>query len=360
MIVLTLGKYLFTLFCAFLVTFLLTPLVEKVAPRLSLLDMPEARRLHQQPTPTGGGIAVFAGFHLGCAAIFLLPWPFFEGHLEFGWWWRFLIVSSVLLAVGLADDVRNLRPLVKLLGQIAVAVLAFLLDMRVGRLLHLELHYAVDLFVTVGWFLALINAFNLIDGMDGLATGLAAIASLGLASSYLFRHEPRDTMVMLALLGACLAFLRYNFYPARIFLGDAGSMFLGLVLAAVPLATNAKGTLIASMGVPLLAVGVPVFDTMLAVWRRSVRRAMARAEHPGQSGPEGRLMQADMDHLHHRLAREGLSQRSVATWLYGLNAALVVLGILLMLYHSHSLGILLVAFVAAVYVIVKHLAHVEL
>ncbi len=360
MIVLNVGKYLFTFLAAFLVTFVLTPLVERVAPRLSLMDIPAARRVHQRPTPTGGGIAVFVGFHIGCAAIFLLPWPFFEGHLEFGWWWRFVIVSSVLLAVGLADDARDLRPLVKLLGQTVVAVLAFFLDMRVGNVLHLSLHPAVDLLVTVGWFLALINAFNLIDGMDGLATGLAAIACLGLASSSLFRREPRDTMVMLALLGACLAFLRYNFYPARIFLGDAGSMFLGLILAAVPLGTNAKGTLIASVGVPLLAVGVPVFDTMLAVWRRSVRRAMARAEHPGENGTEGRLMHADLDHLHHRLARRGLSQRSVATWLYGLNAALVALGILLMLYRSHRLGILLVAFVAAVYVIVRHLAHVEL
>lgn len=360
MIVLSIGKYLFTFLSAFLVTFVFTPFVASLAPRLSLLDMPEARRVHQRPTPTGGGIAVFAGFHIGCAAIFLLPWPMFDGHLEFGWWWRFLIVSSVLLAVGLLDDVRNIRPLLKLLGQTIVALLAFALDMRVGNVLALELHPVVDLIVTVLWFLALINAFNLIDGMDGLATGLAAIASLGLASSFVFRQQPRDTMVMLALLGACLAFLRYNFYPARIFLGDAGSMFLGLILAAVPLGTNAKGTLIASIGVPLLAVGVPVFDTMLAVWRRSVRKAMAKVEGADHDGPETHVMQADMDHLHHRLARRGLSQRSVATWLYGLNAALVALGVLLMLHHSHSLGILLVAFVAAMYVIVRHLAHVEL
>jgi len=360
MIVLNVGKYLFAFLSAFLATFVLTPLVERIAPRLSLVDMPEARRVHRRPTPTCGGIAVFAGFHVGCAAIFLMPWPFFEGHIEFGWWWRFLILSSILLAVGLVDDARNIRPLLKLLGQTLVAVLAFCLDMRVGNVLNLELRPAFDLLATVFWFLALINAFNLIDGMDGLAAGLAAIASLGLASSFVFRREPRDTMVMLSLLGACLAFLRYNFYPARIFLGDAGSMFLGLALAAVPLSTNAKGTLMASLGVPLLAVGVPVFDTMLAVWRRSVRRAMAKREGNGNNGTEGRLMQADLDHLHHRLARRGLSQRSVATWLYALNAALVVLGILLLLYRSHSLGILTVAFVAAVYVIVRHLAHVEL
>jgi UDP-GlcNAc:undecaprenyl-phosphate/decaprenyl-phosphate GlcNAc-1-phosphate transferase len=352
-------KYLFVFFLGALVTYVLTPMIMRLAKGIGMIDLPDSRRIHRQPIPRGGGIAVFLGFHAACAAVFLLPWLPFVGGLNAVWWWRFFGLSTLLLIVGFADDLKGLRPLVKLSGQALVAVLAFMLDMRVGKILGVALPGGVDLVVTVLWFLAIINAFNLIDGMDGLATGLAAIAAFGLAGSAVFRRAPADTLVLLGLAGACLGFLRYNFSPASVFLGDSGSMFLGFVLAAIPVSTSAKGAGITAIVLPLLAVGVPMFDTALAVWRRTTRKALHAGE--GESATaDGQLFRPDLDHLHHRLIRSGLSQRAVAGWLYVLSVGLVVVGLLSMTYHSYAHGIYLLAFVVGSYVVVRHLARVEL
>ena len=144
-----------------------------------------------------------------------------------------------------------------------------------------------------------------------------------------------------------LAFLRYNYYPAKIFLGDSGSMFLGFTLASIALGTASKGTAMASIGVPLLAVGVPVFDTILAIWRRSVR-GIIRNSSMARSSKE-MLMNPDLDHLHHRLMKGGLPQQKVAGLLYTINASLVIMGLLSLLYRSHAIGIYLIAFVVGSY-----------
>ncbi len=336
---------------AFVLTYVLTPLTIRLASRLGMMDRPDARHAHARPTPRAGGLSVFLGFHAGCAVCLLLLGPRFAGDLGPAWWRRFAAVSAVLLLVGLADDARRLRPLVKLAGQAAAAMLAYALGIRFGAMLQIPLPQIADLLLTVGWFLAIINAFNLIDGIDGLAAGLALIASLGLIVSLILRKQTGDVAMILSLTGACLAFLRYNFHPARIFLGDGGSMFLGLTIAATACSTASKSALVPSLLVPLLAVGVPVFDTLLAVWRRGVRKVLR---------PRAAIMEPDNEHLHHRLGRAGLSQRQVATLLYLLSAAMVIVGLLMMTFSSHVLGISLTAFVGGVYVVVRHLAHVEL
>ncbi|MCU0856926.1 MAG: hypothetical protein MUC65_00790 [Pontiellaceae bacterium] len=335
---------------AFLIAYLLTPLLERLAPRLGLMDIPGTRHAHAHPTPRAGGIAVFLGFHAGCAFLYFLSGSGPGADLTQSWWLRFLAVSSVLLAVGMADDAWHLRPALKLAGQTAAALLAYALGIRFQLSVPVPAVEFVDLVLTLAWFLAIINAFNLIDGMDGLATGLALIASLGLMVSLVMRWQTGDLAVILALTGACLAFLRYNFHPARIFLGDSGSQFLGLALAAMALSTASKSAMIPSLLVPLLAVGVPLFDTLLAIWRRSVR----------QHGRMGAISEGDADHLHHRLIREGLSQRQVAVLLYLFSVALILVGLLLMTLRSYVIGISLTAFVGGVYVVVRHLAHVEL
>jgi hypothetical protein len=156
---------------------------------------------------------------------------------------------------------------------------------------------------------------------------------------------------MLSLVGASAGFLCLNFYPAKVFLGDAGSMFLGLVFASVALSSNVKTAALASLGVPLLAVGVPVLDTLLAIWRRSLRTTNGEAPH---------IMQGDLDHLHHRLAASGLSKPRVAVALYALNALLVVTGLALVMLNSHRLSIFLIAFVVGSYIVVRHVARIEL
>jgi len=324
-------KYPFAFLVGFLFVYLLTPMEQRLATGINMVDIPDARRIHKRPTPRGGGIAVFLGFHAACASVFLIPWATFDGDLTAEWWWHFLVASTLLLGLGIADDISKIRPSVKLSGQVLVAVVAYIFDMRVGKVLGIHLPAAVDLGATVLWFVAIINAFNLIDGIDGLASGLASIAALGLAGSFMFRHQPGDALILFGLVGTCLAFLRYNFQPASIFLGDSGSMFLGFVLAAVALNTGAKGTAVATIVVPLLALGVPILDTALAIWRRATRRVLGMTKLDGSQTSNARIFQADMDHVHHRLIRSGLSQRAATTWLYVLGIALAGTGLLSMI-----------------------------
>ncbi len=353
-------KYPFALLAGFLLTFVITPAIRSLATRVGMVDQPRRQHAHEKPTPTGGGIAVFLGFHAACFAMFVLPWAPFDGSLDPVWWWHFLLVSTVLVCIGILDDLFELKPLVKLAGQVLVALLAYLFDMRIETVLGVSLPIVVDLVLTVLWFVVIMNAFNLIDGMDGLATGLALIASVGMAGSFLIRREPADALILIGAIGCCLAFLRYNFHPATIFLGDCGSMFLGFLLASVAVsAGGAKTTTFTSIMVPLLAIGIPIFDTTLAVWRRAVRRMLGDRT-TESSETSTRIFSGDVDHVHHRLLRSGLSYRATATWLYLLALGLVAVGLLSMMYHSHATGIYIIAFVAVTYVVVQHLARIEL
>lgn len=350
-------KYPAVFATSFLVTFALTPLFIRMAPWLGLMDQPGARHVHKHPTPRGGGIAVFLGFHAGCAVLFLSPWADFRSQVDATWWYRFLVLSSVLLGVGLCDDRWGLRPTVKLAAQVAVAATAYAFGLRVATVAGHPLPVVLDAALSILWIVGIVNAFNLIDGLDGLASGLGMIGCAGLACSFVLRRLPGDVLTMLAMIGACAAFLRYNFSPARVFLGDAGSMFIGLTIACSALVTESKGAAATSLLLPLFAAGVPLFDTVLAIWRRSVR-AWLDGQTP--NGAAKTLTTGDTDHLHHRLARAGLSQRRVAVTLYALSGSLVALGVLLTVFRSQTLGISLAAFVLGAYVVVGHLARVEL
>lgn len=347
-------QYALELGIALVVTYLCTLAVMAVAPRLGLMDHPGGRHGHARATPRAGGVAVFLGFHAGCAALFFWLDPGFSGSLDRDWWLRFLLPSSALLGLGLADDKWNLRPGIKLAGQVAVALLAYAGGIRLDVLFRTPISGFLNLALTVGWFLAIVNAFNLIDGIDGLATGLALVASVGLVLALVVQLNLADIAVVLSLAGACLAFLRHNFHPARIFLGDSGSLFLGFTLAAMALTTTSKNAVVSSLLVPLLAFGVPLFDSLLAVWRRSVRPLR-----PGESRASA-LFGGDSEHLHHRLSRNGRSQRKVALLLYLASGSLVAAGLLLTVFRSHVTGIALTAFVGGLYVMARHLAHVEL
>ncbi len=353
-------KYL-VIFAVGLGTALLaTPLAIRLALRLGMVDQPDARRVHTKPTPRGGGLAVVLAFHAACAAIFLLPWANFSGLLTEHWWHKILLLSAGLTVVGFLDDLRGMRAWVKLGGQTAVAVGAWLMHIRVGSMFGVSAPDWVDLILTVVWFVALMNAFNLIDGMDGVAAGLGCIATAGLAGSFLLRGMPTSCLVTLGLMGACLGFLHFNFHPARVFLGDTGSMFIGFALAAISLSTYTKGTTVTALAIPALVVGVPLFDTFLAVWRRTARKLLGHAERRKDADESGRVFGADKDHLHHRLHATGRSQKKVALLLYLVATGLVSVGLLAQVFHDLAGGIYLLAFVAAVFVVVRHVAHVEL
>jgi UDP-N-acetylmuramyl pentapeptide phosphotransferase/UDP-N-acetylglucosamine-1-phosphate transferase len=351
-------KYLLVFLTGLLVTYLLTPQVRRLAIRFGVVDLPDARRPHKRPTARGGGVAVVLGVHAACLVAVLFPWPSMAGSLNFAWWEKYALASLVLLVVGVIDDVRGMKPLVKLGGQAAAALIMWFSGVRFGQLLGHDLWAPLDCALVVLWLVAIINAFNLIDGLDGLASGLAIISAVGVCGIMVMQQVPGEVLLLLGFIGACLGFLRYNFHPASIFLGDTGSMFIGFTLGMVSLQTFNKNTFLISMAIPFMVLGVPIYDVLLAVWRRSVRAWVSGQS--GQSGAGSGIMQADTEHIHHRLARSGFSTSRVATFLYGLNGALVTIGLTIMFFQSRAAGIFLIALLAGVYVFMRQLAVIEL
>jgi len=349
-----LDKYVLVFLTGLFVTYLLTPVVRGLAHKYGVVDKPDERRPHKRITARGGGVAVVIGVHAACLVAILFPWAQSNGALDFGWWQKYALASLVLLIVGVIDDVRGMKPFIKLGGQIAAALVMWLSGTHFGTFLGHDLPPVVDCAMVVIWLVAIINAFNLIDGLDGLASGLASISAVGLTGILLMQNVSGEVLLLAGFIGACLGFLRYNFHPASIFLGDTGSMFLGFTLGVVSLQTFTKNTFLISMTIPIMVLGVPIYDALLAIWRRSVRSWVN-----GTGGKRG-IMQPDVEHLHHRLAKSGLSTQRVATFLYILNGGLVTVGLSIMFFQSHAAGIFLIALLAGVYVLMRQLAVIEL
>jgi UDP-N-acetylmuramyl pentapeptide phosphotransferase/UDP-N-acetylglucosamine-1-phosphate transferase len=353
-----LDKFIVVFLTGSVISYVLAPWVGRLASRLGAVDLPNGRRPRRRPTPRGGGLAVFVGFHAACLAALALPWPQLAGSLGFAWWWHFALASLVLLVVGIADDIHGLRPLVKLGGQVLAAVLVVLSGAHFQGPLGLKLPWFLDALLVIIWIVTVINAFGLIQGLDGLAPGLALISATGLCGVLVLDHLPGDAVVVLGFIGACLGFLRFNFHPASILLGNTGSMFLGFTLAVVALQTFTKSVFVASSAIPMLILGVPIYDEALAVWRRSVRLWLGSGE-PRENGKNG-LMEPDAEHLHHRLVKSGLSTRRATALLHLLNGSLLVFGILIAAFKSHAAGIFLLGLLAVVYLLMRHLAVIEL
>ena len=354
-------KYLLMAGGACLIALLLTPVFRNLAKKIGMVDKPDPRRINKVPIPRGGGAAILIAVNAMLWFYLLLTGNNgISSSFSLKWLQIYTSASLILGLVGFFDDRRGLPALVKLGGQVLVASLFFFAGIRWGRVFD-QLPSWLDYGFTVFWIVGAINAFNLIDGLDGLATGLALIASLGMAGSLFFQNRIADTLPYLTFGGACLGFLRYNFNPASVFLGDTGSMFLGMSLATLPMLTGSSSELVVSIGMPLLVMGVPIFDTFLAIWRRTVRAFLpnevkdAAADQGG-----GVVMQPDKDHLHHRLLRMVMNnQRKVVYILYTVTAFLVLVGIGARFLKGRAPGLFLVAFVALGYVIVRYFDCVE-
>ena len=351
--------YLAAFLAPLVVTLLATPVVRELNRRLGMVDKPDPRRINKVPIPRGGGVALVFGVLV----------PYLSFHLVTGRPWiqglsdpQAYALSALAVAItllGFADDRFSLPPKAKLLGQVVVAVLVWAWAGLGFRVLWPALPVGLDCLLTVFWIVGAVNAFNLIDGLDGLASGLALIAVVGMAGALFFMRNPQATLFYFALAGGLLGFLRYNYHPASVFLGDAGSMFLGFTVSTLPLASQVPNSFLVSVGVPLLAMGVPIFDTALAILRRSVRHLLARRL-PGTDAKAGEVMTADADHLHHRILRAvGLNQRKAAWFLYVCAASLVVTGLVAMLLKSHAAGLWLAALAVSAVVIFKD-AKIEL
>ncbi len=347
---------------ALVLTLFLTPIVREMNRRLGMVDKPDPRRINKVPIPRGGGVALFFGLY----------GSFFAYVIATGTRWvgsgvgihpvRMSVLAGSVFLLGLADDKLSLPPKLKLLGQLAAAFAAWAWAGLGFQTLWPEIPMVLDCVFTVFWIVGAVNAFNLIDGLDGLASGIALIAVLGMAGSLMFLGSPDQTLFHFAFAGALVGFLRYNYNPASIFLGDSGSMLIGFVVSTLPLATQTANSFLVSVGVPLLAMGVPIFDTSLAILRRSIRHLIFKRERRQASdGDSGDVMTADHDHLHHRILRStGLSQRKTAWILYLMTFVAVAFGLSGIIFKSRAAGLWIVAFAVACVVIFRDMARVEL
>ncbi len=306
----------FTLAAAWLSTDLLIPWVTRAAKRLGTFDPVDARKVHTQPIPRLGGIAIFLGVVLSVGLVELVtPGQFFpaQGPMR-----GIFAGATVVFLLGVVDDLRPLSARVKLFGQLGAAGLAWLLGCRIeflsnpqGGLWVLGLTEGLPLLsiaITVIWLVGISNTINLIDGLDGLAAGVSLIGGLTLAIIALETNQPMSAVIALAVVGATIGFLRYNFNPAKIFMGDGGSLFLGFVLAAISILGVLKLVTAVTLLLPLLILGVPIFDTAFAIVRRLWNRRP--------------IFSPDRGHLHHRLLSAGLSHRNAVIMIYGFSLLL--------------------------------------
>ena len=342
---------------ALMLTLILTPLVREMNRMLGMVDKPDPRRINKTPIPRGGGLALFAGvtvsYSIFIIATGLPPLQFPRVY------WKLVTIAAGVVALGFVDDKFSLHPKVKLAGQLAAAVLCWWWVGLGLTEIFPSLPAWVDFLLTVFWITGAINALNLIDGLDGLASGIALIATLGMAGSLFIVQNPHAALFHFAFVGGLLGFLRYNYNPASVFLGDSGSMYIGFTLATMPLVSQEADSFLVSVGVPMLAMGVPIFDTSLAICRRSIRRVIRSREEPA-SGSDN-VMIADADHLHHRILRSvGLNQRKTAWILYAMTAVAVAFGLIAMSVRSRTAGLWLLAVAVASFVVFKNMARIEL
>jgi UDP-GlcNAc:undecaprenyl-phosphate GlcNAc-1-phosphate transferase len=288
---------------ALVLSLILTPVMRKLALRTGFVDVPVARSMHTEPKPYLGGVAMYLAF---LAAVIL------GGGLKDGKMVGILVGGGLTVLLGIVDDKVRLSAKVKFLGQIfTAAVLVYLYGVRIDMVFSPLGERWVQFGMwagplTIFWIVAFMNVVNLVDGLDGLAAGIATIASLTLLLVSLQQQSAAAILLSAALAGATTGFLRYNFNPAKIFMGDAGSMFLGYTLAAISVVGVLKTTLTVSVFVPVLALALPIFDTAFAIIRRLAS---------GRS-----IGEADRDHLHHRLLKLGLSHRSTVLVMWAISA----------------------------------------
>jgi UDP-N-acetylmuramyl pentapeptide phosphotransferase/UDP-N-acetylglucosamine-1-phosphate transferase len=279
------------------------------------------RHIHKKVIPTAGGIGMIASFVLICAVynlwvIYLNKSPEIKLIDPL-----FFLPMMMLFFVGLYDDRIGMRAIIKLIGQVAAAVLAWYCNIRLKSVFGIQLPEVVSCAATIIWFLMFINAFNLIDGLDGLAAGLAVMAGITMAVVLMIGQHWTTAVTAMCISAICLGFLRYNFHPARIFMGDTGSMFLGYTLAAIGLISSNLNTSFFAVLIPVMACGVPLIDTVLAVWRRSTFKILKN-----HSWRE--IFSADRSHLHHRIldAYDG-NQSRAAVVIYILAMIISIVGI---------------------------------
>ena len=348
MTLLFLGVFAFSL----VVSFIATRQVRDVAMRKGWVSLPqEGRHVHKAPLPRLGGVAIFLAFSLSLSLWLGLSllFPRLLSGIAPATLLRIYIPSCLIFCVGIYDDLHGVSPYVKFTTQAIAATMLFIGGMRILDLpvlfgLH-GLPWFVGLPLTILWVAAITNAFNLIDGLDGLAAGSGLFSTLVFFVVALVGHSWLGALMSVALAGAILGFLRFNFNPATIFLGDSGSLFIGFVLSALALAGAQKAPTLVAVAIPVVSFGLPILETLLSIVRRLI---------------SGRpVFTADREHIHHKLLQLGFSHRQVVMVLYAVSALFALLSLFLLWPTGSTLGLVLAVVGTGIWLGVQQLNYLE-
>jgi UDP-GlcNAc:undecaprenyl-phosphate/decaprenyl-phosphate GlcNAc-1-phosphate transferase len=333
---------------SFALSLILTPLFRNLAIRLKLMDQPDHhRKIHRAPIPHIGGVAIAASVVGAFGFLFLLRLN--GGQILWGaapFALRLMPAVGVVFCVGLIDDIYQVRPMYKLCAQIAAAILAWESGIHLSSIGRHDFPVLLSFMLTIIWIVACSNAMNLIDGVDGLAAGVGLVASVTTLIAALFHRNLDLAFATVPLVGALLGFLRFNFSPASIFLGDCGSLTLGFLLGCYGIVWGEKSTTVLSVVAPLMVLFVPLLDASLAIVRRFLRQQP--------------IFGADRGHIHHMLLSKGLPPWRVVLILYGFCGLAGVAGLILTATHVpyHSFVVIIVMLIA--WLAIQHLGYSEL
>jgi len=306
-------KYIEVSVIAFIVSFILTPYMAHVGKKQNMLDIPSHRKIHEEAIPNLGGIVIFFGFLLSLLFVVQI-----EGQVK-----ALLIGGVIILLLGVVDDIANLSPKHKFAIQMIPALIVIIYNSDLINSFIVNQLRSFDLLgyllypILIFWIVGVTNSINLIDGLDGLACGVSIIALITFLILGLKLNLEALNLISIALAGSMLAFLRFNFYPAKIFLGDSGSTFAGFVLASTGALWVLNSRTAFFIFIPVIILALPIFDTLFAIWRRY------RGHRP--------IFQADKGHLHHRLLARGISHKNVVLILWGISAICSVIALIIVL-----------------------------
>lgn len=326
------GSFLIVFFTALVLSLIFTPVAISLAPKIGAVDIPkDNRRMHTKPMPRFGGMAIFIGVIAALLVVIFVAEPMLDEYMishgkhagfdqPMDKMWGLIAGGILIYILGVVDDLKNLPAKVKFLGQMVCAAVVWCFGIRISFVAfwfipsHLFFGNAISFIITIIWIVGITNTVNLIDGLDGLAAGTSGIASFCLAYAAYIHGSYLAALSFLAIAGGALGFLRFNFHPAKIFMGDGGSLFLGFMLSTVSIIGVAKSSTLIVLIAPVLVLWVPIFDTAYAILRRMANHRP--------------IMEADKGHLHHRLMAAGFGQRRSVLMLYGVSAIMGVASVL--------------------------------
>ncbi len=325
---------MFSFMLSFIVAFAATPFVKRLAYKIGAVDVPrDSRRMHKTPKARLGGLAIFLGFLVSVCNFTNLPKSVVG----------ILLGTIVIVVLGIFDDITPLSAKFKFVIQILAAIIPVYFGVVIERLSVPQFIIPSGVFelgiwgypLTVLWIVAVTNALNLIDGLDGLAIGVATISSITLLCISLLLGNSLVVVLTAALSGACLGFFPYNFNPAKLFMGDTGALFLGFTLSTVSVLGLFKGYAIISIAIPLLILALPIFDTSFAILRRIKNRQP--------------IMAPDRGHLHHQLIDHGLSQKQAVGFIYAMCIILCLFAIFLL--STGAVKIVVLLLIVALFIV---------